>query len=97
VHALVRILVAPPATEYLILHELLSFWAANFHAYLRGLAVPRSKAVCGRDGLTRHFGRSRHKNLSGAISWLTFFAGEAADAEALEPNTRFIFQRIPSS
>jgi hypothetical protein len=24
---------------------------ANFHAYFRGLAVPRFKAVCGKDGL----------------------------------------------
>jgi CDP-diacylglycerol pyrophosphatase len=46
----------------------------------RGLVVARCKAVCGRDGSTRHFGRGRHKNLSGAISWLTFFAGAAADA-----------------
>jgi hypothetical protein len=39
---------------------------------LRGLLVPGSKAICGRDGFTRDFGRSRHENLSGAISWLTF-------------------------
>jgi hypothetical protein len=76
----VRILVARPDTEYLILHGLLSFSGAFFRAYLRGLVVPRSKAVCGRDGLTRDFGRGRHENLSGAISWLTFFAGGAADA-----------------
>jgi hypothetical protein len=62
------------------LHELLSFSGAFFRAYLRGLAVPCHGAVCGRDGLTRDFGRSRHENLSGAISWLTFFAGGAADA-----------------
>jgi hypothetical protein len=68
----------------LILHELLFFWAANFHAYLRGLAVPCHRAVCGRDGLTRDFGRGRHENLSGAISWLTFFAGGAADARGIQ-------------
>jgi len=37
-----------------------------------------SKAIRGRDGCTRDFGRGRYENLSGAISWLTFFAGRAA-------------------
>jgi len=37
------------------------------------------KAIRGRDGCTRDFGRGRYENLSGAISWLTFFAGGAAD------------------
>src|ERR1700719_4428920 len=37
------------------------------------------KAIRGRDGCTRDFGGGRHANLSGAISWLTFFAGGAAD------------------
>src|ERR1700736_4337105 len=36
------------------------------------------KAIRGRDGCTRDFGRGRYENLSGAISWLTFFAGRAA-------------------
>ena len=44
-----------------------------------GLAVPCTKAICGGDGFARDFGRSRYENLSGAISWLTFFAGAAAD------------------
>jgi len=30
-----------------------------------------SKAICGRDGFTRDFGRGRHENLSGAILWLS--------------------------
>jgi hypothetical protein len=38
-----------------------------------------SKAIRGRDGFTRDFGCGRYENLSGAISWLTFFAGGAAD------------------
>src|ERR1700681_2068465 len=38
-----------------------------------------SKAIRGRDGCTRDFGCGRYENLSGAISWLTFFAGRAAD------------------
>src|SRR6202011_4669908 len=37
------------------------------------------KAIRGRDGFPRDFGRGRYENLSGAISWLTFFAGGAAD------------------
>jgi hypothetical protein len=37
------------------------------------------KAIRGRDGFTRDFGCGRYENLSGAISWLTFFAGGAAD------------------
>ena len=32
--------------------------------------------ICGRDGFTRDFGFGRYENLSGAISWLTFFSGE---------------------
>ncbi len=34
------------------------------------------KAIRGRDGFTRDFGRGRHENLSGAISWLTFLRAE---------------------
>jgi hypothetical protein len=37
------------------------------------------KAIRGREGFTRDFGCGRYENLSGAISWLTFFAGGAAD------------------
>jgi len=33
------------------------------------------KANCGRDAFTRDFGCGRYENLSGALSWLTFFAG----------------------
>jgi hypothetical protein len=44
---------------------------------LRGLPVSRSKALRGRDGFTRDFGCGRHANLSGAISWFTFFAGSS--------------------
>jgi hypothetical protein len=35
-----------------------------------------SKAIRGRDGFTRHFGRDRYENLFGAISWLTFLRAE---------------------
>src|SRR5262249_25885988 len=80
-HWEVRILPPQPVIKYLILDELLSFRSANFHRYFRGLAVPCHGAVCSRDGTTRHLGRSRHENLSGAISWLSLFAGGAADAK----------------
>ena len=36
------------------------------------------KAIRGGDVCTRDFGCGRYENLSGAISWLTFFAGGAA-------------------
>jgi hypothetical protein len=39
------------------------------------LLVSRSKAIRGGDGFTRDFGRRGYENLSGAISWFTFFAG----------------------
>jgi hypothetical protein len=67
----------------LILRLFLSFRAANFLANLRGLLVPRSKAIRGRDGFTRDFGCGCHENLSGAISWFTFFAGGAAEAKGI--------------
>jgi hypothetical protein len=50
--------------------------AAHFLTNLRGLAVPCSKVICGRDGFARDFGRSRYENLSGAISWFTFSPAE---------------------
>src|ERR1019366_4348479 len=59
------------------------FEEAYFLPNLRGLPVSRSKALRGRDGFTRDFGCGRHANLSGAISWLTFFAGGAADVRRL--------------
>jgi hypothetical protein len=58
------------------LQELLSFQEAYFCPYFRGLLVRCSNAICGRDGFRRNFGRNRHENLSGAISWLTFLRAE---------------------
>jgi hypothetical protein len=68
----------------LILKELLSSKEAYFWAYFRGLPVPCSNAIRGRDGFTRNFGCGRYENLLGAISWLTFFAGGAADSGEAE-------------
>jgi hypothetical protein len=60
----------------LILQVFLSFRAATFLANLRGgVLVSRSEAIRRRDGFTRDFGRGGYENLSGAISWFTFFAG----------------------
>src|ERR1019366_5064040 len=47
-----------------------------------------SKAIRGRDGFTRDFGCGRYENLSGAISWLTFFAGGAAEARRRQTDWR---------
>src|SRR5450759_1084375 len=56
-----------------------------------------SKAIRGRDGFTRDFGCGRYENLSGAISWLTFFAGgelTSGEAEVIgggnSQNRRFV-------
>ena len=48
------------------------------------------KAIRGRDGFMRDFGGGRYENLSGAISWLTFFRGGAADVRRMEAGTRRI-------
>src|SRR3984893_1944485 len=58
---------------------LLSFLDAYFLANLRGLPVSCPKRFVAETVATRDFGRGRYENLSGAISWLTFFAGRAAD------------------
>src|SRR6516162_5969538 len=61
------------------------FLGGLFSAVFTGVTVPCHGAVYGRDGLPRDFGRSRHENLSKAISWLTFLAGGAANAEGIKP------------
>src|ERR1700730_13826511 len=60
--------------------------------------------ICGRGGCTRDFGCDRHENLSGAISWLTFFAGGAADVRRSQSDWRrelaestICFRRKPRS
>jgi hypothetical protein len=44
--------------------------------------------IRGRDGFTPDFGRGHYENLSGAISWLTFFAGGAADVRRSQSDWR---------
>ena len=51
------------------------FLGSPFSREFAGFTGLVFKAIRGRDGFTRYFGPSRHENLSGAISWLTFFAG----------------------
>jgi hypothetical protein len=51
---------------------------------LRGLLIPGSKALRGRDGFTRDFGCDRYENLSSAISWLTFFLGRSQQPTSRE-------------
>ena len=55
------------------------FLGSLFSREFAGVTGLVFKAIRGRDGCTRDFGRGRYENLSGAISWLTFFAGGAAD------------------
>jgi hypothetical protein len=71
---------------------------------LRGLPVSRSKRFVAETVFTRDFGSGRYENLSGAISWLTFSAGGAADVRRSRSDWRrelaemaICSQRKPSS
>jgi hypothetical protein len=61
----------PPASYHVLdIGYIIVFLGSLFSrvfAVVTGLA---SKAIRGRDGITRHFGCGRYENLSGAISWL---------------------------
>src|SRR6202022_53684 len=83
-----RILIPPcggsnppaPASYYVLdIAYIIVFPGSLFSREFAGVTGLVSKAIRGRDGCTRDFGRGRYENLSGAISWLTFFAGGAAD------------------
>jgi hypothetical protein len=58
---------------------LLSFQEAYFLANLRGLPVSCSKRFVAETVARAISAAAVYENLSGAISWLTFFAGGAAD------------------
>src|SRR6202171_2691862 len=65
-----------------ILHNIayiIVFLGSLFCREFAGVTGLVSKAIRGKDGCTRDFGCDGYENLSGAISWLTFFAGGAAD------------------
>jgi hypothetical protein len=70
--------------KYLICN-IIVFLGSLFSREFAGFTGLVFKAIRGRDGFTRDFGCGRYKNLSGAISWLTFFAGEASDRRQAKP------------
>src|ERR1700732_3114684 len=69
-----------PSASYYVLYiaYIIVFPGSLFSREFAGVTGLVFKAIRGRDGCTRDFGRGRYENLSGAISWLTFFAGRAA-------------------
>ena len=70
---------APSASYYVLdIAYIIVFLGSLFSREFAGVTGLVFKAIRGRDGCTRDFGRGRYENLSGAISWLTFFAGRAA-------------------
>src|ERR1700736_1708992 len=70
----------PPASYYVLdIAYIIVFLGSLFSREFAGVTGLVFKAIRSRDGFTRDFGCGRHENLSGAISWLTFFAGGAAD------------------
>src|SRR6202022_3353781 len=92
-----RILIPPcggsnppaPASYYVLdIAYIIVFPGSLFSRVFAGVTGLVSKAICGRDGCTRDFGRDRYENLSGAISWLTFFAGGAADVRRSQSDWR---------
>jgi hypothetical protein len=80
---------APSASYYVLdIAYIIVFLGSLFSREFAGVTGLAFEAICGRDGCTRDFGRSRYENLSGAISWLTFFAGGAADVRRCRSDWR---------
>jgi hypothetical protein len=74
-------LTASSASYYVLdIAYIIVFLGSLFSRVFAGVTGLVSKAILGRDGCARDFGRGRYENLSGAISWLTFFAGGAVAA-----------------
>ena len=71
----------PLSASYYVLDiaYIIVFLGSLFSREFAGVTGLVFKAIRGRDGCTRDLGCGRYENLSGAISWLTFFAGGAAD------------------
>ena len=70
----------PPASYHVLdIAYIIVFLGSLISRVFAGVTGLVSKTIRGRDGFTRDFGCGRYENLSGAISWLTFFAGGAAD------------------
>src|ERR1700730_7518837 len=60
---LVRVQVAQPVITYLISHYYCLSWKPIF-SRICGVTCLVLKAICGRDGCTRDFGRGRYENLA---------------------------------
>jgi hypothetical protein len=68
---------APSASYYVLDIAVVVVFPESLFSYeFAGVTGLAFEAICGRDGFTRNFGRGRHENLSGAISWLTFLRAE---------------------
>jgi hypothetical protein len=71
---------SPSASYYVLdIAYIIVFLGSLFSREFTGVTGLVSKAIRCRDSFTRDFGGGRSENLSRAISWLTFFAGGAAD------------------
>src|ERR1700730_2060317 len=68
--------------------DVIVFLGSLFSREFAGVTGLVFNVIRGRDGFTRDSGRGRYENLSGAISWLTFFAGGAADVRRSRSNWR---------
>ena len=77
---------APASNQALDITGIYVFSRSPFSRLFPWVTVPRSKALPGRDDFRPEFRRGGSENLSGAISWLTFFAGGAANARRIERN-----------
>ena len=96
---------SPSASYYVFdIAVVVVFLGSLFSREFAGVTGLVFKAICGRDGFRGDFGRGRYENLSGAISWLTFLAGGAADVRRCRSDWRrelaestICFQRKPRS
>ena len=71
---------ASSASYYVLdIAYIIVFLGSLFSRVFSGVTGLAFNTICGRDGCPRDFGCGGYENLSGAISWLTFFAGGAAD------------------
>jgi hypothetical protein len=80
---------SPSASYYVLdIAPAFVFPGGLFSYEFPGLPGRAPYRICGGDGCTRNFGCGRYENLSGAISWLTFFAGGAADVRRCRSDWR---------
>jgi hypothetical protein len=70
---------APASYDVFDIAYVIVFLGSLFSREFAGVTGLVSKVIRGGDGCTRDFGCGRYENLSGTISWLTFFACGAAD------------------